>query len=94
MALLIDHHGPRAVAREPRLFREPLPVPHAPEPTPEPAAGARGPTLDDLLTRTWDRLTAGVATACPVCADELSPRWSAGSGIVGGCCGSCGSELS
>jgi hypothetical protein len=94
MTLLIDHRGPRLVAREPRLFSDPVPVPRAPEPAAEPAVGASGRTLDDLLTGTWDRLTAGVATACPVCAGALSPRWSAGSGIVGGRCGDCGSELS
>ena len=94
MALLIDHRGPRTFAREPRLFPDTAPAPHAPEPVVEPAAAASGPTLDDVLTGTWDRLTAGVATACPVCTGELSPRWSAGAGIVGGRCRDCGSDLS
>ena len=94
MALLIDHRAPRSVAREPQLFPDPVPAPRAPEPAAEPAAGASGPTLDDLLTGTWDRLTGGVATTCPVCSGELSPSWSAGAGIVGGRCGDCGSELS
>ena len=90
MALLIDRHGPRTFAREPRLFPDTAPAPHAPES----AAAASGPTLDDVLTGNWDRLSAGVATACPVCTGELSPRWSAGAGIVGGRCRDCGSKLS
>jgi len=94
MALLIDHPARRTAERAPRLFPETVPAPHAPEPAVEPAAAAAGPTLDDLLTGTWSRLSAGVETACPVCAGELAPRWSAGAGIVGGRCRDCGSELS
>ena len=87
MALLIDHapaahHGARAAA---------VPRHRAGAAGARAGRGARGraaaaPTLDDLLTGTWGRLTAGVATACPVCAGELAPRWSAGAGIVGGRC--------
>jgi hypothetical protein len=94
MALLIDHGRPRLVEREPRLFPDTVPAPQAPAPVKEPAAEPGGATLDDLLTGTWGRLTAGVATSCPVCEGELAPRWSAGSGIVGGRCTDCGSELS
>jgi hypothetical protein len=95
MALLIDHHAPRhTTERAPRLFPDSVPAPHAPAPTPEPATAAAGPTLDDLLTGTWSRLSAGVDTACPVCTGALAPRWSAGAGIVGGRCRDCGSELS
>jgi hypothetical protein len=54
-----------------------------------------GATLDDLLSGAWEGLAAAVTTtACPVCAGELVPRWSAGAGIVGGRCRDCGSELS
>jgi hypothetical protein len=94
MALLIDHGRPRLLERESRLFPDTVPAPQAPVPVKEPAAEPGGATLDDLLTGTWGRLTAGVATACPVCEGELAPRWSAGSGIVGGRCVDCGSELS
>jgi hypothetical protein len=94
MALLIDHLARGRTERSPRLFPDTVPAPHAPQPTAEPAAPAAGPTLDDLLTGTWTRLSAGVDTACPVCAGELAPRWSAGAGIVGGRCRDCGSELS
>jgi hypothetical protein len=52
-------------------------------------------TLDDLVSGAWEGLTAAAAaTACPVCAGELAPRWSAGAGVVGGRCRDCGSELS
>ena len=97
MALLIDHDRPRALERAPRLFPDSVPAPQAPAPRaaePATAAEPHGATLDDLLTGTWARLTSGVATTCPVCAGELAPRWSAGSGIVGGRCTDCGSELS
>jgi len=54
-----------------------------------------GATLDDLLSGAWEGLTAAASsTACPVCAGELAPRWSAGAGVVGGRCRDCGSELS
>jgi hypothetical protein len=54
-----------------------------------------GATLDDLLSGAWEGLSAASSsTACPVCQGELEPRWSAGAGVVGGRCRSCGSELS
>jgi hypothetical protein len=52
-------------------------------------------TLDDVLSRAWEGLSAAASsTACPVCDGELVPRWSAGAGVVGGRCRDCGSELS
>jgi hypothetical protein len=54
-----------------------------------------GATLDDLVSRAWEGLTAAASsTACPLCRGELEPRWSAGAGVVGGRCRDCGSELS
>ena len=55
-----------------------------------------GATLDELVSGAWEGLTAAASssTACPVCHGELEPRWSAGAGVVGGRCRSCGSELS
>ena len=53
-----------------------------------------GPTLDDVLSGTWEALAAASATTCPVCEGEMVPRWSAGAGVVGGRCRDCGSELS
>lgn len=99
MALLLDHQGARrrrATATAPRLFGDGAPAAPAPQlrAVPDAPVAAGGQTLDDLLTSTWDGLTAGVTAACPVCDGELVPRWSAGAGIVGGRCGDCGSELS
>jgi tRNA(Ile2) C34 agmatinyltransferase TiaS len=52
-----------------------------------------GPTLDDVITRAWEVLRADLPAACPVCGGELVPRPSAGSGVVGGRCESCGTSL-
>ena len=61
------------------------------EPRLEP--GPRGRTLEDLVHDTWGALLTGARPACPVCATELTPRESAGSGVVGGRCDGCGSSL-
>jgi hypothetical protein len=53
-----------------------------------------GPTLDDVVSRAWEVLRAELPAACPVCGGELIPRASAGAGVVGGRCQSCGSTLS
>jgi hypothetical protein len=53
-----------------------------------------GPTLDDVVSRAWEVLRAGVPAACPACGGELVPRPSAGAGVVGGRCGSCHTTLS
>jgi len=50
-------------------------------------------TLADVVFRAWDALAAGDEAACPVCDGELEPRWSAGSGVVGGRCRDCGTAL-
>jgi hypothetical protein len=72
--------------------------------TPSPAAGRsdwrpyrepeHGPTLDDVVSRAWEVMRAGLPAACPACGGELTPRRSAGAGIAGGRCGSCGTTLS
>ena len=60
-----------------------------------PAVTAATPqTLDELLVGAWAGLTAGAPVACPVCDATMEPRWSAGAGVVGGRCRSCGSDLS
>jgi tRNA(Ile2) C34 agmatinyltransferase TiaS len=53
-----------------------------------------GPTLDDVVSRAWEVLRVDLPAACPVCGGELIPRASAGAGVVGGRCQSCGSALS
>jgi hypothetical protein len=60
-------------------------------PRPEPHDG---PTLDDVVSRAWEVLRCELPAACPVCGGELIPRVSAGAGVVGGRCQSCGSSLS
>jgi hypothetical protein len=52
-----------------------------------------GPTLDDVVSRTWEVLRAGAPAACVVCGAELTPRHSAGAGVVGGRCDACGTAL-
>jgi hypothetical protein len=59
-----------------------------------PGPGAEtGPTLDDVITRAWEVLRAGLPATCPACGGELEPRPSAGA-PAGGRCGSCGATLS
>jgi hypothetical protein len=60
---------------------------------PRPATGA-GPTLDDVVTRAWEVLRAGMPAACPACGGELLPRPDAGPGTTAGRCESCGTTLS
>ena len=51
------------------------------------------PTLDDAITGAWSALAHGFAT-CPVCHEEtMTARWTAGHGLAGGRCASCGSSL-
>jgi hypothetical protein len=59
----------------------------------EPLGDLAGPTLDDVISRAWEVLRADVPAACPTCGGELLPRESAGAGIVGGRCESCGTTL-
>ena len=53
-----------------------------------------GPTLADVVSRQWEVLCAGVPAACMVCGAEVTPRETAGAGVVGGRCDSCGTTLS
>jgi hypothetical protein len=52
------------------------------------------PTLDEVLTGTWEALLIGRAATCPMCEAPMEPRYSAGHTPVGGRCTSCGTELS
>ena len=45
----------------------------------------QGPTLEDAIVATWEKLTTDGHAPCPVCAGEMSQ--------AGGGCESCGSEL-
>jgi hypothetical protein len=52
------------------------------------------PTLDEVLTGTWEALLIGRAATCPMCEAPMEPRYAAGHTPVGGRCTSCGTELS
>jgi hypothetical protein len=52
------------------------------------------PTLDDLVAGAWEGLLAVAPADCLVCGTPLTPRHSAGAGVVGGRCGGCGSTVS
>jgi hypothetical protein len=52
------------------------------------------PTLEERIAGAWAQLALGRTAECPLCGGALHPRWSAGAGVVGGRCESCGSELS
>jgi hypothetical protein len=52
------------------------------------------PTLDERIAGAWAQLAKGRPAECPLCGGAVHPRWSAGAGVVGGRCESCGSELS
>jgi uncharacterized membrane protein len=69
----------RAPSRQPQLF---------------PAAAERPePTLEQLVAGRWAELRAGSVAECVLCGGALEPRWSAGHGVVGSRCRSCGTSL-
>jgi hypothetical protein len=49
-----------------------------------------GPSLDDVISRMWESLAAGVAATCPVCQGKMA---SSLGDEAGGRCGSCASAL-
>ena len=55
---------------------------------------ADGPTLDDVVTRAWEVLRAGLPATCPACGGELAARPAANAANAGGRCTSCGTTLS
>lgn len=54
-------------------------------------------TLDELLVRAWEGLTAQAAVACPLCPGELVPVYPDADGrptsVGGGRCDRCGTTL-
>ena len=82
--------GPKQPAA--RAFAPPPPL--APtRSAPVAAAAGRERTLEDLLASTWGGLRLTGSAACPLCGGELTARYGAGAGPVGGRCRSCGTEL-
>jgi hypothetical protein len=53
-----------------------------------------GPTLDDVISRAWEVLRAGLPATCPACGGELAPRSSVMAADAGGRCASCDTTLS
>jgi hypothetical protein len=52
-----------------------------------------GPTLDDVVSRTWEVLRAGVPASCVVCGGDLEPLGATSVSFAGGRCGSCGTTI-
>jgi hypothetical protein len=48
------------------------------------------PTLDDVVSRSWESLVVGLPAACPVCHDEVEPTVG---GELQGSCRSCGTAI-
>ncbi len=80
---LLDPH------EEERVLRRPQPQVATPIASPAPA----GPTLDDVVTGTWNALLRTHAATCLVCGADLTPRFSSGPHPVAGKCRTCGSHL-
>lgn len=87
---LVAHLVPAAPA--PAAAAAPAPA-AAPETATTARAHRHGPTLDDLVAGAWEGLLAGAPAECLVCGTALTPRHSAGAGIVGGRCGGCGTTV-
>ena len=51
------------------------------------------PTLDELITGTWSRITRHRVAECPLCGEEMSPQYSAQALPVGARCRACTTEL-
>ena len=82
---------------QPRLFALPggaaTAEPGAAAPAPARPRLTAVPTLDDAFTGAWRALEVGRTTACLSCGEAMTPRWTAGAGVVGGRCGGCGALL-
>jgi hypothetical protein len=88
--------SPPAVAGSaPPTVAAPAPLNTGPDDETSTTASAHrhGPTLDDLVAGAWEGLLAGAPADCIACGEPLTPRHSAGAGVVGGRCGGCGTAL-
>jgi hypothetical protein len=57
------------------------------------AATVASRSLDAALSGAWSSLRAGQTVTCVLCGGAMTPRWTAGNGVVGGRCTSCGTEM-
>jgi len=85
---------PEAAPESPAERAECASAAPAAEPATQTSAHRHGPTLEDLVAGAWEGLLAGAPADCLVCRTPLTPRHSAGAGVVGGRCGGCGSTVS
>jgi len=57
-------------------------------------AGDGGPTLEGVIVRAWEGLTAHRGVGCPLCGGQMAPRYGAsGMEPVGGRCADCDTTL-
>jgi hypothetical protein len=59
-----------------------------------PDGAGGGPTLDELLSGVWERLTVHAVADCPVCGGSMAPEYGAHALPIGGRCGECRSSIS
>jgi hypothetical protein len=52
-----------------------------------------GQTLDEVLSGTWEELTAQAVARCPMCLGDMEPEYGAHSGPGGGRGRSCATTL-
>ena len=52
-----------------------------------------GRTLEDVLSRAWEDLSAHRTAACPICDGAMLARYGSGPSAVGGRCGDCLTEF-
>jgi hypothetical protein len=84
--------GALAVRRLPVVSEPPPPRPRLVA-LPGGAVAARPRSLDDAITGAFGALRAGATVTCVICGGAMTPRWTAGHGVIGGRCTRCGTEL-
>jgi hypothetical protein len=52
-----------------------------------------GRTLEELLSRAWEDLSAHRTATCPICDGAMEPRYGSGPSAVGGRCRDCRTDL-
>jgi hypothetical protein len=51
-------------------------------------------TLEDVISGSWEELSAHRTATCPICAGPMVARYGSGPSAVGGRCHDCETELS
>ncbi len=83
-AMMLWAEAPHAAASDPGpTLAE---APHA-------DASDRELTLDRLIVRDWTQLSIHRAVDCPLCGEQMTPKYGAHALPIGGRCLSCGTEL-